>query len=280
MIEYHKYPYTEKEILQRIEQYKTSDLQTMNEQEAYRFILSVIDLTTLEGSDNAKKIEDLCSTAIHFKDKDKNIPNTAAVCVYPPFVKQAKTLLKNTGISVASVAGGFPAGQTPIEIKLAEVKFAVEAGADEIDMVISRGKFLEGNYQEVFDEIAAIKKICGTARLKVILETGELQTADNIYAASWIAMTASADFIKTSTGKIPVNATPESFIVMLDAIKNYHRETGKMVGMKPAGGISDPDTALLYVKILENVLGINWMNNQYFRIGASRLAKKIAEKIK
>ncbi|MCQ2265769.1 MAG: deoxyribose-phosphate aldolase [Bacteroidales bacterium] len=280
MVEYRKYPYAESDILRRIEQYKKMDLQTMTEQEAYRFILSVIDLTTLEGSDNAKKINDLCATAIHFKDNEKNIPSTASVCVYPPFVHQANTLLKNTDILVASVAGGFPAGQTPIEIKLAEVKYAVESGADEIDMVISRGKFLEGNYQEVFDEIAAIKNVCGAARLKVILETGELQSADNIYAASWIAMCAGADFIKTSTGKFSVNATPEFFLIMLDAIKNYYKETGKMTGMKPAGGISDPDTALLYVKILENVLGKNWLNKKYFRIGASRLAQKIAEKIK
>lgn len=280
MVEYRKYPYAESDILRRIEQYKKKDLQTMTEQEAYRFILSVIDLTTLEGSDNAKKINDLCATAIHFKDNEKNIPSTASVCVYPPFVHQANTLLKNTDILVASVAGGFPAGQTPIEIKLAEVKYAVESGADEIDMVISRGKFLEGNYQEVFDEIAAIKNVCGAARLKVILETGELRSADNIYAASWIAMCAGADFIKTSTGKFSVNATPEFFLIMLDAIKNYYKETGKMTGMKPAGGISDPDTALLYVKILENVLGKNWLNKKYFRIGASRLAQKIAEKIK
>lgn len=280
MVEYRKYPYTGNDILQRIEQYQKMDLQTMTEQEAYRFILSVIDLTTLEGSDNAKKIDDLCSTAIHFNDDKKNIPSTASVCVYPPFVHQAKTLLNGTDILVASVAGGFPAGQTPIEIKLAEVKYAVEAGADEIDMVISRGKFLEGNYQEVYDEITAIKNECGTARLKVILETGELQSADNIYAASWIAMSAGADFIKTSTGKISVNATPEFFLIMLDAIKDYYQETGKMIGMKPAGGISDPDTALLYVKILENVLGKNWLTKKYFRIGASRLAKKIAEKIK
>lgn len=280
MVEYRKYPYAESDILRRIEQYKKMDLQTMTEQEAYRFILSVIDLTTLEGSDNAKKINDLCATAIHFKDNEKNIPSTASVCVYPPFVHQANTLLKNTDILVASVAGGFPAGQTPIEIKLAEVKYAVESGADEIDMVISRGKFLEGNYQEVFDEIAAIKNVCGAARLKVILETGELRSADNIYAASWIAMCAGADFIKTSTGKFSVNATPEFFLIMLDAIKNYYKETGKMTGMKPAGGISDPDTALLYVKILENVLGKNWLNKKYFRIGASRLAQKIAEKIK
>ena len=279
MITYKKYPRTEESITQRIKQYSEMPLQRLTKAEAYRFVLSVIDLTTLEGSDNAQKINELCQTAINFKDEARHIPSTAAVCVYPPFVAQAKQLLKGTDIHVASVAGAFPAGQSPIEIKVAEVKYAVNAGADEIDMVISRGKFLEGNYQEVFDEIVAIKKACGEAHLKVILETGELKTADNIYAASMMAMEAGADFIKTSTGKISVNATPESFLIMLDAINDYYKQTGKIVGMKPAGGISDAETSILYVKILENVLGEKWLNKQYFRIGASRLAKKIIEKI-
>ena len=280
MVEYKNYPRKEEEIAQRIKQYSEAELKNFSEQEAYRFILGVIDLTTLEGSDNTQKINDLCQTAIDFKDEKRLIPSTAAVCVYPPFVAQAKALLKDTDIHVASVAGAFPAGQSPIEIKVAEVRYAAEAGADEIDMVISRGKFLEGNYQEVFDEIVAIKKACGQAHLKVILETGELKTADNIYAASMMAMEAGADFIKTSTGKIAINATPESFLVMLDAISDYFQATGKMVGMKPAGGISDAETSLLYIKILENVLGKKWLNKQYFRIGASRLARKIQEKIK
>lgn len=278
MVAYKNYPRKEEEIAQRIEQYSKAELKNFSEQEAYRFILGVIDLTTLEGSDNKQKINELCQTAINFKDDTRHIPSTAAVCVYPPFVAQAKQLLKGTDIHVASVAGAFPAGQSPIEIKVAEVEYAANAGADEIDMVISRGKFLEGNYQEVFDEIVAIKKACGNAHLKVILETGELKTANNIYAASMMAMEAGADFIKTSTGKIAVNATPESFLVMLDAISDYYKQTGKMVGMKPAGGISDAETSLLYIKILENVLGEKWLNKQYFRIGASRLAKKIQEK--
>ena len=279
MIEYKKYPYKEEEIAQRIERYSKAEWKHFTEAEAYRFVLGCIDLTTLEGSDNTQKIKDLCQTAINFKDESRQIPSTAAVCVYPPFVAQAKALLKGTDIHVASVAGAFPAGQSPIEIKVAEVKYAAEAGANEIDMVISRGKFLEGNYQEVYDEIVAIKQACGRAHLKVILETGELKTADNIYAASMMAMEAGADFIKTSTGKIAINATPEYFIIMLDAIADYYKQTGKMVGMKPAGGISDAEISLLYVKILENVLGEQWLNKQYFRIGASRLAKKIQEKL-
>lgn len=279
MITYKRYPYKEEEIAQRIEQYSKAEWKHFTEAEAYRFILGCIDLTTLEGSDNTQKINELCTTAINFKDEARNIPCTAAVCVYPPFVAQAKQLLKGTYIHVASVAGAFPAGQSPLEVKLAEVKYAVNAGADEIDMVISRGKFLEGKYQEVFDEIVAIKKACDSAHLKVILETGELKTADNIYAASMMAMEAGADFIKTSTGKIAVSATPESFLIMLDAISDYYQATGKMVGMKPAGGISDAEISLLYVKILENILGKQWLNKQYFRIGASRLAKKIQEKL-
>lgn len=279
MITYKRYPKTEDSIAQRIKQYSEMSIQHFTEAEVYRFILGCIDLTTLEGNDNKQKINELCHTAINFKDEARHIPCTAAVCVYPPFVAQAKQLLKGTDIHVASVAGAFPAGQSPIEIKVAEVKYAVAAGADEIDMVISRGKFLEGNYQEVYDEIVAIKRACGKAHLKVILETGELKTADNIYAASMMAMEAGADFIKTSTGKISVNATPESFLVMLDAINDYYQETGKMIGMKPAGGISDAETSILYIKILENVLGEKWLNKQYFRIGASRLAKKIQEKI-
>lgn len=268
----------EKEIQERIEYYKSLPLKYFDEASAYRFILNAIDLTTLEGSDNTEKINGLCNKALGFASKEKNIPTTAAICVYPVFVAQAKKLLKGSDVKVAAVAGAFPAGQSPIDIKVAEVKYTVEQGADEIDMVISRGKFLEGNYQEVFDEIVAIKKACGNARLKVIIETGELQTLTNIYKASEIAIDAGADFIKTSTGKVPVNATPESFLTMLDALKAHYDKTGQVVGMKPAGGIADAETAITYLKILENVLGEPWLNNSYFRIGASRLADKIYEK--
>lgn len=268
----------EKEIKERIEFYKSQPLKYFDEAGAYRFILNSIDLTTLEGSDNRKKIDDLCHKALSYKNLEKNIPTTAAVCVYPPFVAQAKSILRDTGVNVAAVAGAFPAGQSPIEIKVAEVKYTAQQGADEIDMVISRGKFLEGNYDEVASEIVAIKEACGGAHLKVILETGELQTLTNIAKASELAINAGADFIKTSTGKIPVNATPESFLTMLDAIKEHYEKTGKMVGMKPAGGISDADTAIVFLKILENVLGEPWLTNKYFRIGASRLADRIFER--
>ena len=273
------YPYTDEQIQARLAEYQNGSLRYFDFSQAYRFILSVIDLTTLEGSDNAARVQQLCEKAMAFHDDANGIPSTAAVCVYPPFAAQAKSILKDTDIHVACVAGAFPAGQSPIEIKIAEVAYAVAQGADEIDMVISRGKFLEGDYQTVYDEIAAIKAACGHAHLKVILETGELGSADNIYKASQIAIAAGADFIKTSTGKIKVNATPESFLVMLDAIKDHYEATGKMVGMKPAGGIADAPTAISFLKILENVLGEKWLSNRYFRIGASRLADKIRAEI-
>ena len=268
----------EKEIKERIEFYKSQPLKYFDEPKAYRFLLNCIDLTTLEGFDNKKRIDDLCHKALNYKDEARQIPTTAAVCVYPPFVAQAKSILKGTGVNVAAVAGAFPAGQSPIEIKVAEVKYTAAQGADEIDMVISRGKFLEGNYEEVADEIKAIKAACGTAHLKVILETGDLETLTNVYKASEIAIESGADFIKTSTGKVKVNATPEYFLTMLDALKAHYEKTGKIVGMKPSGGISDADTAITYLKILENVLGEPWLNNKKFRIGASRLADRVYER--
>lgn len=279
MIEIEDYPYTGEQLQQRLSGFLKMPMTCMNEQESYRYILSSIDLTTLEGSDNKVAVAALCEKAVGFRNDKKNIRSTAAVCVYPPFVAQAKAALKGTGIQVASVAGAFPAGQSPIEIKLAEIKYAIQQGADEIDMVISRGKFLEGNLQEVFDEIRAIREVCKNVKLKVILETGELKTPQNIYKASQLAIAAGADFIKTSTGKISVNATPEAFLVMMDAIKLHFQKTGNKVGIKAAGGISDPDTALIYLNLLSQVLGKDWLSNSCFRIGASRLATKVFDKI-
>ena len=265
MITLPTYPYSLNELQTRIEAIKNQPLENFSsEKEAIRFALHCIDLTTLEGNDNTEKIERLCKNAIHYQ--------TAAVCVYPVFIKQAKQLLENTPIKVASVAGAFPHGQSPIEVKVAEVEYAVAQGADEIDMVISRGLFLEEKYEIVFDEIAAIKKASQQARLKVILETGELIEPDLIYKASLLAMHAGADFIKTSTGKIAINATPEAFLVMLDAIYQFYNETKKQIGIKPAGGITDVDTTLLYLKLLEKTLNVNWLSNNFLRIGASRLA--------
>ncbi|MBO7492012.1 MAG: deoxyribose-phosphate aldolase [Bacteroidales bacterium] len=271
------YPYTTDQIAHRLQSINLRPA-PMSEQEMYRFILGSIDLTTLEGTDNDQVVKELCQKALDFQEQKSCMP--AAVCVYPPFVKTAAAMLRDKPITVASVAGAFPAGQSPIAVKVAEVRYAVEQGADEIDMVISRGTFLQGDYQTVYDEIKAIKDACKHAKLKVILETGELKTPQNIFKASQIAIAAGADFIKTSTGKIAVNATPEAFLVMMDAIKFHHQQTGKQVGIKAAGGISDPDTAVYYVKLLHNVLGNAWMNRNMFRIGASRLATKVAEKIR
>ena len=268
-----KYPHSLTDVQARIETIKNHSLDSFSsEKEAVRFALHCIDLTTLEGSDSTKKIAQLCENAIHYQ--------TAAVCVYPVFIHQAKKLLKDTPIKVASVAGAFPHGQSPIDIKVAEVEYAVEQGADEIDMVISRGLFLEEKYDIVFDEIVAIKKVCRHAHLKVILETGELIEPELIYKASMLAMHAGADFIKTSTGKITTNATPEAFLIMLDAIYQYYNETKKQIGIKPAGGITDVNTTLLYLKLLEKTLNINWLTNNYFRIGASRLATQLFDFIK
>ena len=268
MISLPSYPFTLSDIHARIEEIKKQPLGNFtSETEAIRFALNCVDLTTLEGIDDKKRIETLCHNAMHYQ--------TAAVCVYPVFVKQAKQLLQNTPIKVASVAGAFPSGQSPIEIKVAEVEYAVAQGADEIDMVISRGLFLEEKYETVFKEIVAIKKACQNAQLKVILETGELIEPDLIYKASILAMHAGADFIKTSTGKIAINATPDAFLVMLDAIFLFNNEKNKKIGIKPAGGITDVNTTFLYLKLLEKTLNINWLDNNLFRIGASRLASEL-----
>ena len=266
MIKFDPYHFTESEIQVRIRRFSKLKEGT---NEDYKLIFSCLDLTTLEGSDNNEKVLSVCRKATGFS------PNVAAVCFYPPFVRLAKSELQNSGVKVASVAGGFPSGQTSLKIKLEEVKWALDEGADEIDMVISRGKFLEGEYTVVSDEIAAIKETCGSAHLKVILETGELKTIANIRKASEIALNAGGDFIKTSTGKISPAATPEAFLVMLDTLLEFYKKTGQKRGIKPAGGISEPEQALLYLNLLRAVPGNDWAHKDLFRIGASRLADKL-----
>jgi deoxyribose-phosphate aldolase len=241
--------------------------------------LNMIDLTTLEGKDTQGKVKQLCYKAIHLHDAYPGLPTVAAVCVYPSMVKTAKTALGNSGIKVASVATAFPSGQAPKDVKIRDTKFAVNEGADEIDMVISRGKFLEGEYNFVFDEIAAIKEACGQARLKVILETGELGSYDKVRRASDIAMYAGADFIKTSTGKISPAATLPVTLVMLEAIRDFYYQTGKKIAMKPAGGISRSKLALHYLVMVKEILGDGWMNNEWFRFGASSLANDLLMQI-
>ena len=238
--------------------------------------LNMIDLTTLEGADTDEKVKQLCFKAHHLHDELPGLPTTAAVCVYPNFVKLAVNELKGTGVKVASVATAFPSGQSSAEIKLLDTKIAVDSGADEVDMVISRGKFHSGEYNFVFDEIAMIKEACGkNVRLKVILETGEIGTLDKVRQASDIAMYAGADFIKTSTGKIKPAATLHVTLVMLEAIRDYYYKTGIMIGMKPAGGISNSKLALQYLLMVKETLGGKWLNNEYFRFGASSLANDV-----
>jgi deoxyribose-phosphate aldolase len=237
--------------------------------------LNMIDLTTLEGKDTDGKVSQLCYKAMHLHDAYPGLPTVAAICVYPSMVGIAKKSLRDSGIKVASVATAFPSGQSSLKIKKEDTKLALQQGADEIDMVISRGKFLQGEYNFVFDEIASIKAICGSARLKVILETGELGDFDNVRRASEIAMYAGADFIKTSTGKIPSAATLPVTLVMLEAIRDFYYKTGKKIAMKPAGGISNAKLALHYLVMLNETLGQDWMNNEWFRFGASSLANDI-----
>ena len=240
-----------------------------------KLALNMIDLTTLEGKDTQGKVKQLCYKAQHLHDSYPGLPTVAAICVYPSMVKTAKIALGDSGVKVASVATAFPSGQSTRDIKIRDTKYAVQNGADEVDMVISRGKFLEGEYNFIFDEIAAIKEACGDARLKVILETGELVTYDKVRKASDIAMYAGADFIKTSTGKISPAATMPVTLVMLEAIRDFYYKTGKMVGMKPAGGISKSKLGLHYLVMLNEILGEDWMNNQWFRFGASSLANDV-----
>ena len=235
----------------------------------------MIDLTTLEGQDTPGKVKQLCQKAIHLHDAMPGLPHVAAICVYPTMVGVAKKALGNSGINVASVATAFPSGMAPRQIKLEETRIAVDEGADEIDMVISRGEFLQGEYGLVFDEIAAIKEACGDAHLKVILEAGELGTLDRVRRASVLAMHAGADFIKTSTGKIQPAATLPVTLVMLQSIRDFYYETGRMIGMKPAGGISSAKLAVHYLVMLRETLGNAWMTPEWYRFGASSLANDV-----
>lgn len=242
-------------------------------------ILGLIDLTTLSGDDNTKNVEALCAQALSYSDNLKGIPNVAAVCVYPVFAKLVSTYLKKSDVKTACVAGAFPSGQSPLNLRIAEVEYCIGEGADEIDMVISRGKLLEGDYDFIFEEINQIKGVCGEIHLKVILETGELKETSLIRKASEISILAGADFLKTSTGKISPAATLDAFIIMLDTIKEYYDNTGIMIGIKAAGGISSFEEALKYYLLVEKILGEKWLNKNYFRIGASRLADNVYNEI-
>ena len=266
-------------VEERVAKFNTRSIKKDSKMYALKLALSMIDLTTLEGMDSPGKVKQLCYKAMHPHDKISDIPKVAAVCVYPSFIRIAKETLAGSGINVASVATAFPSGWAPMQAKLNEVRYCVDEGADEIDMVISRGEFLKGNYNYTFDEVAAVKEACGPAHLKVILETGELQTLDNVRRASDISMYAGADFIKTSTGKISPAATPTVTLVMLEAIRDFYYKTGKKIGMKPAGGIRDAKTALRYLVMLYETLGNDWMNPDLYRFGASALANDLLMQI-
>ena len=248
--------------------------------EGLKMALNMVDLTTLEGMDTTNKVTQMCYKAQHLHDEFPNLPTVAAVCVYPNFVKIAVEALKGSDIKVASVATAFPSGHSSLDVKITDTKMAVDYGAHEVDMVISRGKFHMGDYNYVYDEIAAIKEACGkTVRLKVILETGELGNLDNVRLASDIAIAAGADFIKTSTGKIKPAATLPVTLVMLEAIKDHYYKTGEMIGMKPAGGISNAKLALHYLIMVKETLGVKWLDNHWFRFGASSLANDLLMQI-
>jgi deoxyribose-phosphate aldolase len=242
---------------------------------ALELAIRMMDLTTLEGADTPGKVSALASKGIRPDPTDAGVPSVAAICIYPNLVPTALERVRGTGVKVASVATAFPSGQAPLDVKLAEVRDVVEMGADEVDMVIDRGAFLAGRYAKVYDEVVKVKEASGEAHLKVILEVGELGTYDNVRRASLLAMAAGADFIKTSTGKLPAAATLPVTLVMLEAIRDVYDETGRMVGMKPAGGIRVAKQAVQYLVQLYETLGADWMTPDLYRIGASSLLNDV-----
>lgn len=266
-------------IEERVARLNSRSIKKESKIQALTLALSMIDLTTLEGMDTPGKVIQLCQKAKEPYTGLPDLPTVAAVCVYPNMVSVAKKTLRGTDINVASVATAFPSGMSTRESKIEETKQVVEDGADEVDMVISRGEFLKGNYSFVYDEIAAIKEACGDAHLKVILETGELQTYENVRKASDLAMHAGADFIKTSTGKVSPAATQPVTLVMLEAIRDYFYDTGRMVGMKPAGGIRKAKQAIQYLVLVKETLGSDWLTPEYFRFGASSLTNDLLMQI-
>ncbi len=262
-------------ILQRVESLQRRSIKRDSKLWALDLAIRMMDLTTLEGRDTPGKIRALAAKAMHPQPGDPSIPSVAALCVYPALVAEAKDALRGSTVKVASVATAFPSGQSFLGIKLAEVREAIEAGADEIDMVIDRGAFLAGDYAAVFDEIVDVKEACGDTHLKVILETGELETFDNVRRASILAMAAGADFIKTSTGKVQPAATLPVTLVMFEAIRDFEKATGRAVGMKPAGGIRTAKEAVQYLVVLYETLGPRWMTPDRFRFGASSLLNDV-----
>ncbi|ABP53305.1 deoxyribose-phosphate aldolase [Salinispora tropica] len=273
---------------QRAAQLGTRSIKATAKAWAIDLAIRMVDLTTLEGADTPGKVRALAAKALRPDPADPSCPHVGAVCVYPSMVPHVAEVLRGPAsgagaagdgaapagagvVHLASVATAFPSGQAPLEVKLADTRAAVAAGADEIDMVLNRSAFLTGRYQEAYDEIVATREACGTAHLKVILETGELSTYDNVRRASWLAMLAGADFIKTSTGKVPAAATPPVTLVMLEAVRDFRAATGRQVGVKPAGGIKTTKDAIRYLVLVNETVGPDWLNPDWFRFGASSL---------
>jgi deoxyribose-phosphate aldolase len=256
---------------QRAAMLGTRSIKTTAKQWAIDLAIRMVDLTTLEGADTPGKVRALCAKALRPDPADPSTPRVAALCVYPAMVPVAAAELRGSGVKVASVATAFPSGQARLAVKLADTEAAVRDGANEIDMVINRGAFLSGRYREVYDEIVAVRAACDGVHLKVILETGELATYDNVRRASWLAMLAGADFIKTSTGKVQPAATPPVTLVMLEAVRDFRAATGRQVGVKPAGGIRTSKDAIRYLVLVNETAGEDWLDPDWFRFGASTL---------
>lgn len=273
------YPIDETGIQERVARLNCRSIKNESKVKFLKLALGMIDLTTLEGNDSPGKVIQLCHKAIHPHPWNSNFSSVAAVCVYPGMVSVAKKTLEGTGIKLASVATSFPAGMVSLEMKLQDTRYAIDQGADEIDMVISRGEFLRGNYSYVVDEIEAVKEVCGDLHLKVILETGELGTLENVRKASLLAIRAGADFIKTSTGKISPAATQTATLVMLETIRDHFVRTGQMIGMKPAGGIRKAKQAIQYLVMVKEILGTAWLTPDLFRFGASSLTNDLLMQI-
>ena len=271
----HAPPVDEVSIEERVQALAKRSLKKGAKVAGLRMVIKMIDLTTLEGKDTPGKVRGLCNKALLPLDSDPTIGPCAAICVYPNMVPTAKRALAGSTVKVASVATAFPSGQSPLSIKLEDVRKAVELGADEIDMVIDRGAMLAGDYGKVFDEIAATKEACGEAHLKVILETGELGSLDTVRRASEIGIAAGGDFIKTSTGKIQPAATPAVTLVMLETIRDHYYATGRRVGMKPAGGVRTAKQSLHYLVLVKETLGDAWLTPDLFRFGASALLNDV-----
>lgn len=260
---------------ERAAKFTKRSIKTSSKLQGLKMVVSMTDLTTLEGKDSPGKVRQMCAKALRPDPRDSSVPHVGAVCVYPNLVPTAVESLNGSDVHIASVATSFPSGQIPIDNRLSEVHRAVEDGADEIDMVINRGAFMQGDYSRVFDEIAAVKEACGKAHLKVILETGELETYDNVRRASHIGMEAGGDFIKTSTGKVSPAATMPVTLVMLEAIREHYLDTGKKIGMKPAGGIRTAKQSLHYLVMVKETLGDDWLTPDLFRFGASSLLNDV-----